>query len=405
MNGIPNHVSASDPLLAFRGEFPILATTNYLVSNSLGAMPRGVPDRMAEYVDAWAEHGVRAWARGWWEMPGTVGDVIAPLIGAAAGEVVMLPNVTIAQASVLSALEYRAPRNRIVMTALDFPSVRYVYDGLARRLGAEIVVVGSEDGIGIDEDRLLEAIDERTVLVAISHVLFRSAYILDVERICRHAHDAGALVSLDAFHSVGVIPVDVRRIGADFLSGGVLKWLCGGPGGCFLWTAPEVTARYAPSFTGWQAHARPFAFEPEIEYASGSFRWLNGTPPIPALYAALEGPQIVRRAGIEGIREKSTRQTSRLIELADAHGYPVHAPRDAARRGGTVAFDVPHGYEVAQYLLARNILVDYRPGAGIRIAPHFYTRDDELEAAVAAIAHALDRGEWASYVARTSAVT
>lgn len=398
-------MSAPDPLLAFRGEFPILSTTNYLVSNSLGAMPRGVPDRMAEYTSAWAEYGVRAWARGWWEMPGTVGDVIAPLIGAASGEVVMLPNVTIAQASILSALDYRPPRNRIVMTALDFPSVRYVYDGLARRLGAEIVVVESDDGIGIDEERLLEAIDERTALVAVSHVLFRSAYILDVERITRHAHARGALVSLDAFHSVGVMSVDVRRIGADFLTGGVLKWLCGGPGGCFLWASPEANERYAPSFTGWQAHARPFAFEPEIEYAAGAFRWLNGTPPIPALYAALEGPQLVRRAGIEAIREKSTRQTARLIDLADAHGYPVHAPRDPARRGGTVAFDVPHGYEVAQYLLARNILVDYRPGAGIRIAPHFYTRDDELEAAVAAIAHALASGEWARHATRTSVVT
>lgn len=401
----PRPRGSSDPLLAFRGEFPILERTNYLVSNSLGAMPRGVPDRLAEYADAWAEHGVRAWARGWWEMPGSVGDVIAPLIGASAGEVVMLPNVTIAQASVLSALEYRPPRNRIVMTALDFPSVRYVYDGLARRLGAEIVVVDSDDGIRIDEARLLEVIDERTALVAISHVLFRSAYILDVARIARHAHEAGALVSLDSFHSVGVMPVDVKRIGADFLSGGVLKWLCGGPGGCFLWTDPAVTEQYAPSFTGWQAHARPFAFEPDMEYAAGAFRWLNGTPPIPALYAALEGPQIVRRAGLEAIREKSMRQTSRLIELADEQGYPVHAPRDPARRGGTVAFDVPHGYEVAQYLLARNILVDYRPGAGIRIAPHFYTRDDELEAAVAAIAHALATGEWAGYTTRKSVVT
>jgi kynureninase len=396
---------STDPLLAFRGEFPILSRTNYLVSNSLGAMPRGVPERMAEYVDAWAEHGVRAWARGWWEMPGAVGDEIAPLIGAGPGEVVMLPNVTLAQATVLSALEYTPPRNRIVMTALDFPSVRYVYQGLARRLGAELVDVGSDDGLGIDEDRLLEAIDERTALVAISHVLFRSAYILDVERIARHAHAAGALVSLDAFHSVGVMPVDVRRIGADFLTGGVLKWLCGGPGGCFLWAAPDVTSRLAPALTGWQAHARPFAFEPSMDYADGVFRWLNGTPVIPALYAALEGPRLVRRAGIEAIRAKSVRQTSRLIALADAHGFPVHAPRDPGRRGGTVAFDVPNAWEVAQYLLDRDILVDFRRGAGIRIAPHFYTKDEELEAAVAAIAAALETGEWSRYTAQTSVVT
>ncbi|HEX7121203.1 MAG TPA: aminotransferase class V-fold PLP-dependent enzyme [Gemmatimonadaceae bacterium] len=397
--------ATTDPLLAFRGEFPILATTNYLVSNSLGAMPRGVPERMAEYVDAWAEHGVRAWAQGWWEMPVTVGDEIAPLIGAEKGEVVMIPNVTIAQATVLSSIRYQAPRNRIVMTALDFPSVRYVYDRLARRLGAEIVVVESRDGLGIDEGDLEAAIDERTALVAISHVLFRSAYILDVARICRHAHDAGALVSLDAFHSIGIMPVTVREIGADFVTGGVLKWLCGGPGGCFLWASPQTTATLEPALTGWQAHARPFAFEGEMDYATGAFRWLGGTPVIPALYAAVEGPRIVRRAGVEAIRAKSIRQTTRLIELADAHGYPVHAPRDANRRGGTVAFDVPHAYEVAQALLARGILVDYRPGAGIRVAPHFYTRDDELEAAVGAIAEILSTGEWTSYAGRASVVT
>ncbi len=394
-----------DLLLAFRPEFPILERTNYLVSNSLGAMPRGVSKRLAEYADTWAEKGVRAWASGWWEMPGSVADEIAPLLGAAAGEMVMVPNVTVGQATILSALEYRGERNRIVMTELDFPSVRYVYDHLATRLGAEVVVVPSDDDISIDEERLLAAIDERTALVAISHVLFRSAYVMDIAKICRHAHDAGALVSLDAFHSVGVMPTDVKRTGADFLTGGVLKWLCGGPGGCFLYASPDMTQRFAPSLTGWQAHARPFAFAQEMEYAPNAFRWLGGTPVIPALFAATEGPRIVRRAGIDAIRAKSTRQTSRLIDLADARGYPVHAPRDPARRGGTVAFDVPHGYEVAQYLLARDILVDYRPGAGIRLAPHFYTRDDELDAAVAAIDEALATGEWAKHSARASVVT
>jgi kynureninase len=395
----------SDPLLAFRPEFPILARTNYLVSNSLGAMPRSVPERLAEYVDAWAELGVRAWARGWWEMPATVGDEIAPLIGAGPGQVVMVPNVTLAQAAILSAVPYAPPRNRIVMTALDFPSVRYVYDRLARRLGAEIVVVPSDDGISIDEDRLCAAIDERTAMVSISHVLFRSAFIIDVERVCRHTHEQGGLVSLDAFHSVGVMPVDVRQIGADFLTGGVLKWLCGGPGGCFLYATPEVTARLAPALTGWQAHARPFGFEPEMEYADNAFRWLGGTPPIPALYAAIEGPRLVRRAGVEAIRHKSIRQTSRLVALAEARGYGVRAPRDASRRGGTVAIDVPHGYEVAQYLLANDILVDYRPEAGIRVAPHFYTRDDELDDAVEAMERSLVSGDWQHFSNRRSVVT
>ena len=395
----------TDPLLAYRAEFPILERTTYLVSHSLGAMPRAVPDRLAEYVDTWAELGVRAWANGWWEMPLVVGDEIAPLLGALRGEVAMTPNVSIGQAVVMSAIDYSPPRDRIVMTELDFPSVRYVYERLAPRLGATVVVVPSEDGISIDEERLLAEIDARTALVAISHVLFRSAYIMDVASICRRAHEVGAVVSLDAFHSVGVMPVDVKRIGVDFLTGGVLKWLCGGPGGCFLYASPETTARLTPALTGWQAHRRPFGFEGEMDYAEGANRWLSGTPVIPALYAATEGPRLVRKAGIDAVREKSIRQTSRLIELADERGYPVHAPRDPSRRGGTVALDVPHAYEIAQFLLSRDIIVDYRPNAGIRIAPHFYTSDSELERAIAAVDEALATDAWQRFSERRSVVT
>ena len=395
----------SDPLLRYRDEFPILATSTYLVSNSLGAMPRTVPERLAEYARQWATLGVRAWAQGWWEMPVSVGDEIAPLIGAGAGEVAMVPNVSVGQAQVLSALDYGNGRDTIVMTALDFPSVRYVYDELAARLGARIVVVPSDDGIGVSEERLMEAIDERTRLVAISHVLFRSAYVLDVARIAAHTHAMGALLSLDAYHSVGVLPVDVYALGADFLTGGVLKWLCGGPGGCFLWVRPEVGATVAPALTGWQAHRHPFAFEPEMDYADAAWRWLGGTPVIPALFAATEGPRILRAVGIDAVRAKSVRQTSRLIELADARGYPVTAPRDPARRGGTVAFDVPHAREVALALLASDVIVDYRPRAGIRVAPHFYTSDDELEAVVGLIDDILAHERWRRYADTVHVVT
>ena len=395
----------NDSLLAFRPHFPILSHTTYLVSNSLGAMPRTVPERLAEYVDQWEALGVRAWADGWWKMPLVVGDEIAPLIGAGGGEVAMLPNVTMANAVLLSALEYTAPRDGIVMTSLDFPSVRYVFDRLATRLGARIVVVPSDDGIGVDTGRLLDAIDERTRLVAISHVLFRSAFIVDVEAVCRRAREVGALVALDAFHAVGVLPVHVKALGVDFLTGGVLKWLCGGPGGAFLYANPDTTGELAPSLTGWQAHTRPFGFEDEMDHAAGAARWLGGTPVVPALFAAMEGPRLVRRAGVEAIREKSIRQTTRLIELADERGYRVSAPRDPARRGGTVALDVPHACEVARSLLARDIIVDYRPDAGIRIAPHFYTSDEELERAVAAIEDALHSGSWREFEGEESVVT
>jgi kynureninase len=396
----------TDALLRFRQDFPILETCTYLVSNSLGAMPRMVADHLAEYVDDWAGLGVKAWNTRWWEMPLRVGDEIAPLIGAASGEVVMIPNVTMAQASLLSSLEYKAPRNKIVMTALDFPSVRYVYSSLATRLGAEIVVVpAAADGLGVDPQQLLDAIDEKTKLVSISHVLFRSAVIVDVAAVCRKAHDVGALVALDSFHAVGVIPVDVKAIGCDFLTGGVLKWLCGGPGGCYLYVGSDVRTRLEPALTGWQAHARPFGFESEMDYSADAFRWLGGTPVIPALYAAIEGPRIVQRAGVKAIREKSVRQTSKLIALADKHGYKVNAPRDAARRGGTVAFDVPHAYEVSQFLLKRNVIVDYRPGAGIRIAPHFYTMDAELDVAIDAIDEALTTEAWREFAEHKAVVT
>jgi kynureninase len=394
-----------DSLLRFRDEFPILGTSTYLVSNSLGAMPRAVPQRLAEYAEQWATRGVRAWAEGWWEMPVSVGDGIAPLIGARDGEVAMVPNVSFAQAQILSALDYDKGRDTIVMTELDFPSVRYVHDELATRLGARVVVVPSADGVSVDEEQVMAAIDERTRLVSISHVLFRSAYVLDAARITARAHDAGALVALDAYHSVGVLPVDVRALGVDFLTGGVLKWLCGGPGGCFLWVRPEVSAKVAPALTGWQAHQHPFAFESEMHYASGAWRWLGGTPVIPALFAATEGPRLLREAGMNAVREKSVRQTSRLIDLADARGFTTTVPRDPARRGGTVAFDVPHAREVAQALLARDVVVDFRPGAGIRVAPHFYTSDDELDAAVEAIDDILAKREWSRYVDTQSVVT
>ena len=394
-----------DPLLAFREEFPILEKTTYLVSNSLGPMPRTVPEKLAEYARDWGDLGVKAWNRGWWELPVQVGNEIAPLINADDDEIVMMPNVTIAQTAVLSSIDFTKERDTVVMTELDFPSVRYAYSEMAQRLGARVVVVRSDDGLTIDRDKLLAAIDGRTRLVAVSHVLFRSAYLMDADVICARAHEVGALVSLDSFHAVGIVPVDVKRSKPDFLTGGVLKWLCGGPGACFLYVSPTVRDQLKPALTGWQAHSRPFAFEDSMEYTTGAFRWLNGTPVIPALYAAAEGPKILRRAGVAAIREKSVRLTSRLIELADARGYTVNAPRDPARRGGTVAIDVPHGYEVTQHLLSQNVLVDYRVGAGIRIAPHFFTREDELDEAVSEIDKALESGSWQRFSEKIAVVT
>jgi len=373
----------TDPLLRYRDRFPILRTTKYLVSHSLGAMPEAAREALNEYADRWATRGVRAWGDSWWMMSIEVGDVIAPLLGAPKGSVVMLPNVTTAEAVVLSSFDYKAPRNRVVIVEGEFPSVRYVYDRLARRLGAEVVMVPHDaSGLGFDVERLIEAIDERTRLVPIAHVLFESSFRIEVEAIARRCREVGATFVLDVFQSAGVVPIRVKDWDVPITAGGVLKWLCGGPGGAFLYVDPELRPKLEPSFTGWMAHANPFSFEPPpMRFREDALRFAIGTPPVPALYAAREGPKIVAEAGIDRIREKSVRQTSRMIALADERGFDVRTPRDPARRGGTVSIDFPHALEVSAKLNELDVICHYRPNSGIRLSPHFYTTDEEIDEA------------------------
>lgn len=385
-----------DPLLAYRSHFPILARTNYLISNSLGAVPEAVASALQVYYETWATRGVRAWEESWWDLVGALGDRVAPLIGAGPGSIVFQPNVTLAHAVILSALDPRAGRPRIVTDAMHFPSILYLLGEQASR-GFEIEVVPSVDGLKIDAGRLIAALDERTAAVCVAHVLFKSAFIHDVAAIAARASEVGALVIVDGYQAVGTIPVDVGAIGADVYIGGCLKWLCGGPGAAFLWVRPALRSRLEPRLTGWFADARPFEFRTDLERRGDAWRFLHGTPAIPALVAARPGLEIINEVGVAAIRSKSRRQTGRLIDLADARGYRVAAPRDPERRGGTVALDVPHGAEVSRALKAREILCDYRPGAGIRLSPHFYNHDDELEEAVAAIEDILERGIWNEY--------
>lgn len=375
-----------DSLLRYRDRFSILRSTKYLVSHSLGAMPEATRDALAEYADVWATRGVRAWEEAWWTMSSDVGDIIAPLLGAPPGSVIMLPNVTSASAVVLSSFDYAPPRNRVVMVEGEFPSVRYVYDGLARRLGAEIVTVPQDaTGMGVDLDRLLSAIDERTRLVPLSHVLFESSSMMDVPAVARRCREVGATLVLDVFQSAGITPVRVRDWGVQIAVGGVLKWLCGGPGGGFLYVDPALRPQLEPAFTGWMAHESPFSFEaPPMRFRDDPLRFGIGTPAVPALYAAREGPKIVAEAGgpeLVAIREKSIRQTQRIIAFADKRGFELRTPRDPQRRGGTVCMKVPNAYEVTSRLNAIGVLCDYRPNAGIRLSPHFYTTDEEIEVA------------------------
>jgi kynureninase len=318
----------------------------------------------------------------------------------------MHQNVTIAEAIVVSAFDFSGPRNGVVYSGMNFPSVRYLYDRMARSRGAHVKVVESADGVSVPTEAMLAAIDEKTLLVPMSHVLFQSAYIQDAKAICQKAKAVGAHVVLDAFQSVGTVPVDVQDLGCSFLIGGTLKWLCGGPGGGFLYVRPDLLDRMAPTLTGWMAHPDPFAFEPPpMRYTTGSYRWMNGTPNIPALYACRAGPRIVREAGVVAIRQKSERQTRRIVDAALARGWTVRAPLAAERRGGTVALDVPNAKAVKHELLAREVLVDYRPGAGIRLSPHFYTSDADIDHALAEIDDILATGAWKRHEAVKTTVT
>jgi kynureninase len=374
-----------DALLRYRAEFPILERTNYLISNSLGAMPRGVYDALRGYADTWATRGVRAWEERWWMLAAQVGDELGALMNAPAGSVSTHQNVTTCQAVVASCLDFSGARNKVVYTDMNFPSIMYFW-AAQQASGARVHMVKTDDGVTIPTERLLEAIDEHTRVVPISHVIFRSSFIQDARAIVEKAHRVGACVVLDTFQSLGSVPVDVQALNVDFACGGVLKWLCGGPGVAYLYVRPDLGKKLEPRFTGWTAHQQPFNFETgPIRYTDPPYRFMNGTLHIPALEAARPGIKVITEVGVEKIREKSKRQTARLIELAEQRGWRVNTPRDPEQRGGTVSIDVPDSQQVCSELLKRDILVDWRPKAGVRFSPHFYTKDEELDAAITAV--------------------
>jgi kynureninase len=375
-----------DDIGRWRDEFPILSRTVYMISNSLGAMPRRTALDLAEYAETWATRGVRAWEERWWEMPVEVGNKIARVVGAQPGTVSMHENVTTAQMVALSTVRPSGSRNRIVCSAMDFPSMIYLYRA-QRAAGFELIVVPAEDDLSVGTERLIAAIDDTTAVVAFSHVLFRTSYIMDAAAIAARARDAGAAVILDTYQSAGIIPVDVTALGVDFAVGGCLKWLCGGPGNAFLYTRPDLLKKARPSFTGWLSHQRPFAFDiGDDEVRDDAMHMMNGTPAIPAYYAALAGLDAINDVGVDRIRDRSRQMTARLLTLVDEYGFTSAAARDPHRLAGTVAVDVPDALLVSRTLKARDFIVDYRPPIGIRISPHFYNTLDEVDRIMAEVA-------------------
>ncbi len=371
----------------FRDRFPILDDRAYLVNHSLGAMPRSAVDELDRYTTEWATRGVEAWSEGWWETSVTVGDELAPIVGAPPGSIAMMQNVTVAEAVVASCFRLQEPQNRVVFSELNFPSVMYLWHNVP---GAEVKQVRSWDGITVPTETFLNAIDERTAVVALSHVLFKSAYIQDIAAITERAHEFDAMVVLDCYQSAGTLPFSLTDLNVDFAVGGSVKWLCGGPGAGWLYVRPDLHEVLRPGLVGWQADADPFGFRPgRIEYAEGIWRFLSGTPNVPAWYAARAGYRIVREVGVESIRATSLQMTQHVIDIADGLGIPVRSPRSPEERGGTVTLGVDDEQRVVAELIDRGVIVDGRPGAGVRVGPHFYNNQTDLDRLAEALKGAL----------------
>ncbi len=377
-------MSFQDPLPAaelerLRRRFPILATTTYLANHTLGAMPEDYAEALQQYTSEFATRGVRAWTeKGWWDSPVSVGDVLAPLLGAPPGSVVMLPNVTVAEWVVASCFDWTGPRRKVVYEAQNFPSVMYVWEAVA---GAEVVTVPHSDD-------LVGAIDEQTLLVPISHVQFKTAHMVDVEGIVRRADDVGAHVVLDTYQSAGAMPLEFSKWGVSFGVGGSVKWLCGGPGAGYLYVRPDLQDALQPRLTGWQAHARPFAFEPgAIDYVESSMlRYAHGTPAVPALVAAAASYRMIREVGVDLIRARSLFLTQYLIDKAQERGLAVNSETRPDRRGASVVIKVEDDSGMEERLAAQKIIVDSRPGAGVRAGPHFFNTREELDTLLDALA-------------------
>ncbi|MDX6382931.1 MAG: kynureninase [Blastocatellia bacterium] len=384
-------MKTAPPINRRREEFPTLTSGIHLLSHSLGPAPRAARESMRDYYEAWEHHTSEdAWASSWWEMSTQVGDRLSRILGGAPGSVQIQPNASIALSSVASCFDFEeSSRNKIVTSALDFPSMEYIWEAQAR-LGASVEVVHSDDGITVRLEDILDKIDDDTCLVALSHVSFRSSYRVDAAAIVERAHQHGARVLLDVYQSAGAVELQAAAWEVDFLIGGTIKWLCGGPACGYLYVRPDLQQELRPRLTGWVAHDSPFAFAPgPMRYTDTVRRFAQGTPSIPALYSVLPGLQIIEEVGVSTIQAESQRRTEWMIEFALERGWRVNSPRDVSDRGASVMIFVADGPGMVKRLAERKVFVDCRPGVGLRISPHFFNTDEEVQEAMAVLAQLL----------------
>jgi kynureninase len=375
-----------------RYAFPTLASGIHLLSHSLGPVPRSARESMLAYCDAWENHTSEdAWATSWWALSRQVGDRIARILGAEPASVQIQPNASIGLSTVASCFDFKSSRrNKVVTTALDFPSMEYIWEG-QKQLGARIDVVASPDGISVPIENILGAIDEETSLVAIAHTSYRSSYRVNARAIVEQAHAKGALVLLDVYQSAGVVPLEATNWKVDFLIGGTIKWLCGGPACGYLYVRPELQRDLQPRLTGWVAHDSPFDFaHAPMRYARSVRRFAQGTPSIPALYSTIPGLEIVESVGVPQIVNESRRRTARIIEFAQERGWTLNTPLDQEKRGGSVMIGVRDGPQMVERLAEKHVFVDCRPSAGLRVSPHFFNTDEEVEETLGILAKLIE---------------
>jgi kynureninase len=361
-----------------RDRFPTLATSTYLVSHSMGAPPVGAREALAGYWSDWAASGPEAWER-WLPEMLDIADTLGRIFGAPPGSVSLAPNVSLLQAAIGSATTFTPERAEVVIESLQFPTVSYVWDAW-RRFGAKVVEVPSSDGRTMSTDALCSAITERTAVVVLSHAAYISGSIIDVAAIGNRCRETGALFVLDAYQTTGIYPFDVTALPVDVVVGGSHKWLCGGPGCGFIYVRPERRDVLEPAVTGWMAHADPFGFEPApIRLATTGHRWNTGTPTVPGYLAARAGHDAILEVGVDAIRAHNLRLTDEIVEAAVIRGFTIPTPLEHERRTGWIGLDFPGADRATRALIERRVFVDYRPGCGIRVSPHFYTTDEEVE--------------------------
>lgn len=368
----------------YREQFPILANSTYLVSHSMGAAPLRARSALDAYWSEWALEGPEAWER-WLPRITEIADGIGALVGAPRGSVFLGPNVSVLQAALATCIDFRGKRNEVVYESLQFPSLTYVWREW-ERYGAAVRVVESPDGRAVPTERIVAAVTEKTAIAVISHAYYVSGALADVGAIAAHCRAVGAILCVDAYQTTGVYPYDVTALDLDLATGGSHKWLCGGPGCGWIYVKPSLLESFRPAITGWMAHERPFAFEPApIVHASSMYRFGHGTPTIPGYVVAAPGHAMIGEIGVARIRKHNVRLTEKIVAMALERGLRVNSPLRAEQRTGWIGVDFDGSEDACRRLIEERVFVDYRPGCGIRIGPHFYTEDEEVDGFFAAL--------------------